>query len=355
MAILSSPLQVVLSVPPVTRAYTAASILSSALYAYLCWRGLRTEALQYMTMLPGYTIYAPWTIFTSSLVDISIWGLLATLIFVPAALKYLERLWGSLETIKFIVVSIVASNIIAFGFNWIEWAATRNADLFLYGMPYHGQMAIQIAILVAFTQLIPEHQIQILGMFKVRVKSLPMAHLTISTVMCFIGFQCPWIIIQFGWFVSWVYLRFYKKHSSDAIGGMVTYGDRSDTFSLVSWFPPFMHGPLTILGNFVFGLATRLHLIPSSASGDPELGGYTQVPGNARAEAERRRAMALKALDQRVANNSSPVASNTSNSGPSHSRAPTVTGGARSDVANGGPVAVPNGRQTEADNVPESK
>ena len=56
---------------------------------------------------------------------------IATLTFVPASLKYLERLWGSIETLKFIFVSIVASNIIAFGFNWIEFIATRNADLFL--------------------------------------------------------------------------------------------------------------------------------------------------------------------------------------------------------------------------------
>ena len=96
-------------------------------------------------------------------------------------------------------------------------------------MRYHGQMSLQIAILVAFTQLIPEHQVQFLGVIKARVKvgylstilqtsahvsfqSLPMAYLTLSTVLCFIGLQCPWIIIQFGWFVGWIYLRFYKKN-----------------------------------------------------------------------------------------------------------------------------------------------
>jgi len=76
------------------------------------------------------------------------------MVFVPAALKYLERLWGTVETTKFILVSIVASNIIAFGLNWIEFLATGNA-FFLYGTPYHGQMSLQIALLVAFTQLIP--------------------------------------------------------------------------------------------------------------------------------------------------------------------------------------------------------
>ena len=39
-----------------------------------------------------------------------------------------------------------------------------------YGMPYHGQMAVQIGVLVAFTQLIPEHQVQVFGVFRARVK-----------------------------------------------------------------------------------------------------------------------------------------------------------------------------------------
>ena len=132
-----------------------------------------------------------------------------------------------------------------------------------------------------------------------------MAYLTLSTVLCIVGFQCPWIIVQFGWFVGWVYLRFYKKNPGETVGGSDTYGDRSETFSLVSWFPPFMQWvikrsvlmhrltmivsyPLTLLGNFVYSLANRLHLIPST-SADLELGSYAQVPGTARAEAERRR------------------------------------------------------------------
>ncbi|CAA7265917.1 unnamed protein product [Cyclocybe aegerita] len=337
MAVLSSPLVLIQSVPPVTRAYTVATVVSSALYGWLCWKGSRTEAAQYMTLVPGSALFSPWTLFTSSLVETTIFEFIATLIFVPPSLKYLERLWGGLETFKFIFVSIVASNVIVFGFSWIEFIVTRNADLFLYGMQYHGQMALQIAILVAFTQLIPEHQVQILGVIKARVKSLPMAYLTLSTVLCIVGFQCPWIIIQFGWFVGWVYLRFYKKNPGESVGGGDTYGDRSETFSLISWFPPFMHFPLTLLGNFVYSWANRLHLIPTSGS-DVELGGYAPVPGNARAEAERRRAMALKALDQRVANNSSPVGSNSTNTPSSQSRSPPTVGSTRVDATSPSPT-----------------
>ena len=39
-----------------------------------------------------------------------------------------------------------------------------------YGQEYHGQMALQIGVLVGFTQLIPEHQVQVMGIIKARVK-----------------------------------------------------------------------------------------------------------------------------------------------------------------------------------------
>ena len=67
-----------------------------------------------------------------------------------------------------------------------------------------------------------------------------MVYLTFSTVMTIIGFQCPFILIQFGWFVSWTYLRFYKKNAVDLAGGGISYGDRSETFSFVNWFPPLL-------------------------------------------------------------------------------------------------------------------
>ncbi|KAF5384908.1 hypothetical protein D9615_001297 [Tricholomella constricta] len=344
MAVLSSPLILVQSIPPVTRSFTVATIVCSGVYAWLWWKGLGLEAAEYMTMVPGSALFRPWTLVTSMFVETSVFEFIASMVFVPASLKYLERLWGSIETLKFIVVSVGVSNVIAFGFNWIEFVATKNADLFLYGMRYHGQMALQTAILVAFTQIIPEHQVQVFGFIKARVKTLPMAYLTVSTVLCFVGFQCPWIIIQFGWFVGWIYLRFYKKNSGDSVGGVDTYGDRSETFSLISWFPPFLHKPLTLLGNFVFNLATRFHLIPAS-SGDVELGSYSQVPGTARAEAERRRALALKALDQRLANSSSPVGSHSPASPSLPSRVPQQ---AASGSANPSPLERQKSGDTDA-------
>lgn len=313
MAILSTPLQYIKSVPPVTRFFTAATLVSSILYLWIRWTTGSTP-VAYLTLVPGTSLFFPWTFATSALVEISVIELIISLLVIPASLAYFERLWGTVETLKFIIVCVTGPNIIGCAFNWIEFAVTRNAELFLYGMEYHGQMALFISLLVSFTQVIPEHQVQILGFIKARVKRLPMAYLTFSTIMTLLGFQSPYILIQFGWFVSWIYLRFYKRNVGDSLGGVVSYGDRSETFALTSWFPPFLHTPLSMLGNTVYKLATRFHLLPTSVPHDIESGGYSQVPGGARAEAERRRALALKALDQRLANSSSgsPTQSGTS-------------------------------------------
>lgn len=117
-------------------------------------------------------------------------------------------------------------------------------------------MALQTGVLVAFTQMIPEHQVQLFGVLKLRVKvnqcsvshffklisvcqRLPMLYVTFSTGMCLAGYQDPFILIQFGWLVSWTYLRFYKRTGGDTPGGgPVEYGDRSETFAFIHWFPP---------------------------------------------------------------------------------------------------------------------
>ena len=49
----------------------------------------------------------------------------------PAAAKYLERVWGPRELIRFCIIVIVASNIIAFGLSWIEYIVIGHPEIFL--------------------------------------------------------------------------------------------------------------------------------------------------------------------------------------------------------------------------------
>ncbi|KAG8862760.1 hypothetical protein FRB96_000770 [Tulasnella sp. 330] len=348
MALLSTPLQVFHTTPPATRAISVLILVLSLAFQSLQYRETYTSvpavspplsAFPYLVLVPGSWLWFPWTLVTSAFVEINAIQLIFTLLILPFSLRYLERLWGTLETVKFVLITCTLSNVLGLVVCYAEYVVLGNPGLFLFGMAYHGQMGLQAAILVAFTQVIPEHQVQLFGALKMRVKQLPMLYVGFSNVMCIIGYQSPYILIQWGWLVGWIYLRFYKKTTTEGVttvsGSLDTYGDRSETFAFVNWFPPFVHKPLGMVLDFVHSIALRLKVIPTSGATDLEATGYSLNSGNARAEAERRRAMALKALDQRMASNAAPPRAATPAGAPSaesSSRVDNKTGEAAAPV-----------------------
>ncbi|KAL8293554.1 hypothetical protein RQP46_000255 [Phenoliferia psychrophenolica] len=305
-----------LALPPATRALTAALFALSTLFFFLRLSlaprdlksifgatGDNSLAFPWLVLVPGSVLWYPWTLVTAAFVETNFIEFIVSAFSLALAGRYLERVWGQLEFLKFVAVVTVASNVIAVVVNVLESYVLGDTALFMYGMSYHGHMGLQVGFLVAFTQLIPEHQVQLFGgLAKVRVKSLPMLYVTVSNVACVIGYQSPYILIQFGWLVSWFYLRFIKLNE----GGEFR-GDRSETFAFASWFPPFLQKYISRVTKFVFDLAIRFRVISPWTDIESGAGAYTGVPGGARAEAERRRAMALKALDQRMASSSKPA------------------------------------------------
>lgn len=285
-------------------------------------------AFPWLVIVPGSSFWYPWTLVTAAFCETAFFEFLISIVTLPLAGRYLERIWGPVELVRFAAIVTVTSNIIAWFLSLLLYAVTRGEQA-MYGTQYHGLEALQTGFLVALTQLIPEHQLQFKFGVKVRVRDLPMAYVTLSNVLCLLGITSPFILIQFGWLISWAYLRFFKMNESGI------RGDRSETFSFVSWFPPFLHKPVTIISNFLYGIFLRLGVVKPwqySAMGDLELGVGSGLPSmsvgiggtsansagatsTTRAEAERRRAMALKALDQRVKAGSSAAGAPSSNGG----------------------------------------
>lgn len=103
------------------------------------------------------------------------------------------------------------------------------------------------------------------------------------------------------------------------------------------------------LTDIVFSLAVKCKILKQWSHTDLESGGYAPIPGGARAEAERRRAMALRALDQRLASNKTTIASNApipeSPSSVNHHSAVQRTGPAAlaSTLNKNSPSAIPDG------------
>ncbi|KIR33212.1 hypothetical protein I352_04583 [Cryptococcus deuterogattii MMRL2647] len=311
------------TVPPATRALTALYLLTTLTVLLLAFLAPPAD-WPWLLLVPGHSWKYPWVLLTAAFAELSV------------------------------VNSCPPSHSLSPAGTSNGYGAPVNSSASA-ASPSSGQTSLPLASagsyglsldqkMHSFTQLIPEHQVQLLGKIKLRVKSLPGIHLLISNILVILLGPSPFILIQFGFFVAWVYLRFFKP-SPD--GGLYR-GDRSETFAFQYWFPPVVRPYISVVANHVYTLATRVHLVQAwdesaneysllpgpggltSASGSNSglgagVGVVGGAGGGARAEAERRRALALKALDARLASTPSPA--------PAAPAAPTLAAAAAPDPA----------------------
>ncbi|KIR72268.1 hypothetical protein I310_03670 [Cryptococcus deuterogattii CA1014] len=314
------------TVPPATRALTALYLLTTLTVLLLAFLAPPAD-WPWLLLVPGHSWKYPWVLLTAAFAELSV------------------------------VNSCPPSHSLSPAGTSNGYGAPVNSSASA-ASPSSGQISLPLASagsyglfldqkMHSFTQLIPEHQVQLLGKVKLRVKSLPGIHLLISNILVILLGPSPFILIQFGFFVAWVYLRFFKP-SPD--GGLYR-GDRSETFAFQYWFPPVVRPYISVVANHVYTLATRVHLVQAwdesaneysllpgpggltSASGSNSglgagVGVVGGAGGGARAEAERRRALALKALDARLASTPSPAPT-----APTAPAAPTLAAAAAPDPA----------------------
>ncbi|KAF9919447.1 hypothetical protein FBU30_011022 [Linnemannia zychae] len=244
-----------------------------------------------LALVPISAPYRFWTFATASFFERSIVHFVFSTITLLGCGKYLERAWGSREFFKFLAVTSVGTMLAIYFTCLLEYAVRGNEEL-LYGVQAYGLTAVMAGFLVGFKQLVPEHLVTLWGAFSVRVKSL------------LIGSQKHLLMTIYGMFISWVYSRFFKVQDG-------VRGDRSETFAFASFFPEAAQPLVKMVSNLVFGILVRLHICSPLGFGatfqndleSPQMPGMVlpmSQPASLRAEAERRRALALKALDMRL-------------------------------------------------------
>jgi hypothetical protein len=187
-----------------------------------------------------------------------------------------------------------------------------------------GGVSIQASFLVAFKQLVPEHTVAIFkGLVKMRVKHFPALFLFLNTLSgILLGTDTAAVLAWLGLLTSWTYLRFYKQQpdlTGTSTNGLGIKGDASETFAFACLFPDVMQPPIAFVADRIYALLVAVKILrPFSeddiASGNQQVlargeaglptllnqrGGGSRGTGK-REEAERRRALALKALDQRL-------------------------------------------------------
>ncbi|KAL4875790.1 eukaryotic integral membrane protein-domain-containing protein [Aspergillus karnatakaensis] len=339
------------NIPPATRVCLISLITLSFLYNIARWRQLDitpgtptvSPAVPYLTLVPSNFIFYPWTLLTATFVEQNIFTVLLNLATIFYGGKYLERAWGSREFTKFILTIALIPNVVMvpvylilaaigggsssgyalFSSQECTTLCTPPADSPSFSVTQIcGGISIQASFLVAFKQLVPEHTVTIFkGLVKMRVKHFPAVFLLLNTISgVLLGTYVAAALAWVGLLTSWTYLRFFKLQpdlTGTSTDGNGIKGDASETFAFKCLFPDAIQPPIGVVSDIVYSLLVSLKICtPFSAeeiasgnqqalargeAGLPSLlsnrGGRSMAK---REEAERRRAVALKALDQRL-------------------------------------------------------
>lgn len=339
-----------INIPPATRVFLASLLALSLLYNIARWRQLDTAGgtttttpiIPYLSLVPRLFYYYPWTLFTATFVEQNIFTVLLNTATIFYGGKYLERAWGSREFSKFISAITVIPNVVIIPIYLIWGAVTgsssrayvsRSHNLWLMFPPADltcnsltqicGGISIQASFLVAFKQLVPEHTVTIFkGLVKLRVKHFPALFLLLNTISGLVlGTDTAAILSWLGLLTSWTYLRFYKRQpdlTGTSTSGLGIRGDASETFAFACLFPDVVQPPIAFVAGQIYNLLVAVRILTPFSDDDIASGnqqvlarGEAGLPtllsnqrgGSSRArreEAERRRALALKALDQRL-------------------------------------------------------
>ncbi|KAH9827066.1 DUF1751-domain-containing protein [Teratosphaeria destructans] len=279
-------------------------------------------AVPYLVLIPLQSLKFPWTLLTAALVENNILSLSVSGAVIWFGGRYLERGWGSREFGKFVLFVTVIPNVFSLVVYGVWHALTGTPE---HPTPIQGVIALEAGFLVAMKQLVPEHTVSLFrGAVRVRIKHFP-ALFTLANIISgpLLGTDTAFWLSLTGFLTSWIYLRFYRiseitSATTGEGGGLKMKGDASDTFSFVAFFPDALHPFLSPIADGVYSTLVALKMctpfseeaivagnesavarsetLPSIMN--PKGGGASG--GARRAEAERRRALALRALDQRL-------------------------------------------------------
>ena len=187
----------------------------------------------YITVVPGYVLppnFWVWTYATHTFIEFHFWDVLADVLVVILCGKLLEPLWGAMDMLVFFVV-INLCVAIATSFTYIIfYLATKNED-YLFETYIHGLAGYIAGFSVAVKQVMPDHMLVNSPFGKLRNTHIPLLLVLLVFTLRLAGAvdgPYPFMFI-WGVLISWIYLRFYQKHSNG------NRGDLADNFSFARY------------------------------------------------------------------------------------------------------------------------
>ncbi|KAL3270234.1 hypothetical protein HHI36_009290 [Cryptolaemus montrouzieri] len=258
------------------------------------------DAVLLISVTPGLVMppaFYLWTAFTFCFLEIYFWEVLVDIVTVGLCGKLIEPLWGQMEIISFFAIVNFGVAFITTIFYLILFAYTSNEEV-LFDVHIHGLSGYLAGVSVAVKQIMPDLVIVKTPLGKLSNRNVPLSVFFVTLICWLIGLldgTYPTMFLS-GLIVSWIYLRFYQKHSNG------TRGDMADCFTFASFFPNVIQPPVCVISNSIYSVLVKFGIcrkvVRKYDIANPT--GVMIVPGIEQQDVERRRQIALKALSERL-------------------------------------------------------
>ena len=228
------------NVPHIKQQLSAALGNSSVVVKTLCISvfigyllSFSTGAQEVLTVIPGNVIppsFWYWTYVTHTFIEQHFWNVLIDVVVVLLYGKLLEPLWGAKEMLIyyiFVTVSVAVSSTFIY---FVIFLIARN-PVYLFEVQICGLAGYVGAFSVAVKQVMPDLVLINSPFGKLRNKHIPLWLLFLAFIARFVGIEDGPYPVMFGMgiFTSWIYLRFYQKHSNG------NRGDFAESFSFARY------------------------------------------------------------------------------------------------------------------------
>ncbi|KAF0761524.1 transmembrane protein 115 [Aphis craccivora] len=251
---------------------------------------------------PGY-LFPPsfwlWTPFTFCFFETHLWQVLLDIAMVAVCGKLIEPLWGELQVLVFFAIVNVGVALACAVFYYILYMCTWDPEL-LFSVHVRGLAGYLAGVTVAVKQIMPDSTVLDTPAGRITNRNVPLYTIFIALVLWFIGFvdgTKPTMVIS-GVLMSWTYLRFYQRHTNG------TRGDMADNFTFASFFPVIVQPPISVLSNSVYSIFVKAGICRKTVRrvdiASAPTGITVALPGIRSHDMDRRKLLALKALNSRL-------------------------------------------------------
>lgn len=188
-----------------------------------------SSAIPYITITPGYVMPPNFRVYSFifyCFVELHFWHVLSDIAVIVLFGKLLEPLWGAPDMLLFFIITNIGVGIMTAFLYFFIYLVTLD-EKYLFEVHIYGLAGYIAGFCVAVKQVMPDHCLATLPFGKLRNTHIPITLLILVILLRIAGLlpgPYPYMFVS-GMIVSWVYLRFYQKHTNG------NRGDMADNFS----------------------------------------------------------------------------------------------------------------------------